>query len=97
MFPANPNPNSNPNPCSTAARVFVADLPAGYGVVEALFTTSPGSNVRQWKARWPNGDPAKPRDGYSSQGDSVTTPAWPATTPAFPAFEVPTAMQCVWR
>lgn len=32
---------------------------------------APGGNLRMWKARYPNGNPALPQDGYCSDGTPI--------------------------
>ena len=55
-----------------AASAWVATLPAGTAPIDSLFLTTPaGGNVRQWQSRWPNGNPALPSDGYSTEGTPV--------------------------
>eukprot|EP00039_Didymoeca_costata_P032779 m.39344 g.39344 ORF g.39344 m.39344 type:complete len:907 (+) comp9540_c0_seq1:194-2914(+) len=61
-----PGPTPAPAPAPSSSNVYVTDLATGINI-DSLFS----GNERQWRARYPNGDPSKPRDGVCSDGKAV--------------------------
>ena len=65
----------------------MAYLPPGTNLsvasIDELYEVVAGTgNKRQWPARYPNGDPAKARDGYTAEGTGVA----PKTEPTIQAL-----------
>jgi len=62
----------------------VAQLPAGTNLsiatVDELYELVGVENIRQWPARYPNGNPAKPRDGYTTEGTGIAQKGTPTFT-----------------
>ena len=67
-----PSPTPPPGPGAT---VYVAALPANTARITSLFA----GGTMQWRARWPNGDPNLPQDGYTTAGTSTPATGAPPT------------------
>ena len=88
--PSPPSPSPHPSPPSPSpsppppqADVYVAFLPIGTNLsiatIDELYEVGSSRNVRQWPARYPNGNPAKARDGYTGEGEGIA----PKIAPTF--------------
>jgi hypothetical protein len=78
--PASPTPPPAPTPPPpTAGKILVTDLPPGLPSgfdstdAKASFNGLFIGGQMQWRARYPNGSPLVPRDGYSEDGDPFGT------------------------